>query len=287
MTLVRETFVPAPVLTATPSGILDHFPARENSGFGWRNQCGLWPSYGEVDTRVPTQLCPDDLVEKDFETVPWVNSFSFAVYGGVKCKLVGLTRAEQQAELAKVFALRESAGVEMALMGTGFVANNEDAGSGSDAENVCGWEAATDLTPGGGAVSAKVALAILEGWMGDAYAGLPTIHAPRTVASFLASDSAITLVGNQMYTYLGSRFINGAGYDPSTGPSGSTPAAGEYWMYASGDVVIEAGELVSLDSVVLPGDGSSEDSNTALSLVERMFRVAVDGPRAAVRVEIF
>lgn len=289
MALVREQFLTAPPVVTAPSSILDHAAVLETDGFGWRQECALWTDYNGLDTVVPTALCPDALAEKVFETAPQVPGISFSVYGGVKCKLIGLDREEQGRELERVFRANEARGIELALMGTRFVDSDSDA--------ACGWDGAEDLTPAGGAVSQRAGQAILEGWMGSRYAGVPTLHVPRTVASYLAHYWERQ--GDRFFTELGSKAINGAGYDPNTGPTGVAPSAGEYWIYATGEVVVERAALQHIDTVVMPGDGSENlyadgsadpegiDHNTALALVERSFRVAVDGPVAAVRVEVY
>lgn len=290
MTFVREQFLTAPAVALAPSNVLDVASVKDTDGFGWRQECAVWPNYNGLDTIVPTFICPDALVDKEFDEAPWASGFAFSVYGGVKCKLVGLDRVEQGRELERVFKANEAKGVELALLQTRFV--ESEIGSGAEG---CDWDAPVNVTPAA-VVSPSVGIALLEGYFGREYVGVPTLHIPRTVASYLAAKNEIVTEGGVFHTRLGSKVVNGAGYEPSTGPDGSTPAAGEYWIYATGEVTVERARLVHQDTVVIPGDGSQDlggsgggghDDNTAISLVERSFRVIVDGPVVAVRVEIF
>lgn len=272
MTIIREKFIAAPEVTAAPGGVLTHATVIENDAIGWRDERGVFPSWNCLDTLVPTTICPGNVpVEKEFEEALWVPGFNFSVYGGVNCRLVGYDREEAYENLRRVFLANESKGVERALMETRFV----DAPSGQPNT----WDAAVDLTPVSGAASPSVGLALLEDFAGQQYAGVPTIHAPRAVASLLSQD-ALEREGDRFFTKIGSKFVNGAGYSPSSGPAGTTPAAGEYWMYATGEIVVERGEIFQQNAQQVA-------FNEDYALVERTYRVVVDCFAAAVRVEVF
>lgn len=274
MTIIRETLLTAPEVARAPGGILSHATVVDTgSGIGWRNEDGLFQSWNCLDTVVPTTVCPAEVeVSKDFSEADWAPGFTFSVYGGVVCRLVGYDRTAAHNGLREAFLANESKGVETALMETRFVATS----SGVEPS----WNAAVDLTPASGAVSPKVGLALLEGYAGQNYAGVPTIHAPRTVASLLSDGSLRREENGKFFTKLGSKFVNGAGYEPSSGPDGTTPTLGEYWMYASGEVLLERGELVTRDAV-------DYVNNEEYALVERTYRAAVDCFTAAVRVEVY
>lgn len=259
-----------PSVDPLTSSVLDHatMPA-DMQRFGLRNNDGLWPSYNCMDTLVPWPTCPNPVVGyKQFATAPWVPAFEFAVYGAVQCSLVGLDRADQQAELSRVFAANEGKGVEQALAANRFVATDSDA--------VVQWDAPVDLTPAS-PISAAVALALLEGYAAANYAGVPTIHMPRAVLSLL--NERVVWKGDKAYTRSGSKIAAGGGYDYPDAASYD----GSWDMYATGEVYVERSKTLKFSEIVMPGDGSGTGSdqngladNTALALVERMYRVGVD-----------
>jgi len=260
--IIRGDEVTRPDTTPLGSSVLDHATVVEKSDFGLRNNEGLWPSYNCLDTLVPTPICPDPLGEfKVFGSAGWVPAFEFAVYGGVQCSTVGLDSADQLAEVNRVFALNEGKGVEQALLANRFVVGPL-------------WDAPVNLTPGS-AITIQIALAILEGYAAAHYAGVPTIHMPRAAASLL--NERIVWDGDKAYTRSGSKVAIGGGYDAEAAPDGT-------WdLYGTGEVYVERSDEVSVQSWVLPGDGSGLGSdengladNTVLALAERMFRVGVD-----------
>lgn len=255
-----------PATTPLTSSILDHATNADIAKFGLRNNEGLWPSYNCLDTLVPTATCPDPTVGfKTFGFGEWVPAFQFAVHGGVQCKIIGLDRADMEAEVRRVFALNEGKGVEQALLWNRFIA--------SDSDSPVQWDDPVDLTPSLD-VSPAVALALLEGYAARIYAGLPTIHMPRSVASLLGDR--IVWKGDKAYTRLGSKVAMGGGYD-------ADQFDGTWDIFATGEVYVERGERLAFNSFTIPGDGSGTgsdenglDDNTAIALVERQFRVGVD-----------
>lgn len=205
-------------------------------------------------------------VTKTFTGPSWQDGFRFAVYAGAVCK--SFTPADES-KLRDAFLSNESFGVEAALMVQRFRVNGTS------------WGAATDLTPAGGAVTPQVGLAILEGNASWNYAGIPTIHAPRSIGSVLGQNNQIVRKGDAFYTFQGSKLASGAGYEKNnTGPAGTTPTAGEFWMYASGEVVLARGDLI-VES------GTNRDTNELFSLVERLYVGAIDCYTAAVRVKLY
>lgn len=269
VTIIRGTEVTRPDTVALTSSVLDHATVVDSTEhFGLRNESGLWPSYNCLDLLTETDICPvpDAEVVKEFGTAEWTPSFTFAVQGGVQCKAVGLDKADMESEVARVFALSEGKGIERALLENRFVALAADPANG----NAASWGAPVVLTPAT-AVSVQVALALLEGHAAQHYAGVPTIHMPRAVASLLGVDK-IVWKGDKAFTRLGSKVAIGGGYDTSE-------TDGTWDMYATGEVYVERSEAVSVNAFVLPGDGSNDrgfEDNTVLALAERMFRVAVD-----------
>lgn len=291
--IVRGSEISRPTPSPITSSVLDHAKAAGNvtvnkSGFGYRNDAGLWPSYNCLDLLTPTYLCPDPMVgEKVFTSASWQPGFTFAVYGGAECRAIGLDVNDQNAEVKRVFALSEGKGVERALADTRFVASVPP-GSGDPLGPYYGdWDAPEDLTPGT-AITLPVALALLEGDAAAKYAGLPTIHMPRAAATLLEVNGLIDWRGGLAFTKNGSRVAMGGGYDDAT-----MLASGLWDMYATGEVVVEQSEQVDITSYVMPGmadsssDGNSLLENGVISFAERMYRVIVDCYTAKVTGKAF
>lgn len=213
-------------------------------------------------------------ISKTFDDPSWQDAITFAVQAGVVCKMVGFDPEVSTSDLERVFANKESVAVARALMVQRFV----DGGSAN-------WDAATDLTPAGGAVAPEVGLAILEGDASYNYGGAPTIHMPRTIASILMNKyDAIDYTGDTLYTSLGSKVAADGGYEsPSNGPDGDAPDAGEMWMYASGEVQVLPSERIVRGGLDLV---ESNDSNRYRILAERAYIATVDCYTAAVRVKV-
>jgi hypothetical protein len=271
-TIIKADEIIRPTTTPLKSSVLDHAKVDTVESFGLRNNAGLWPSYNCIDTLVPTAQCPEPLLGesggfKIFTNAGWVPGFEFSVYGAVQCSLVGLDRADQDAELVRVFEANEGKGVEQGLLLNRFVATDSDA--------PVMWDEPVDLTPGC-AITLPIALALLEGYARSIYAGVPTLHLPAAAVSML--NERIVWNGDLAFTRSGSKVAFGGGYDdPDMLDSG-------LWdLYATGEVYVEKSDKINVNANVIPGDGSGTGSdengladNTAVSLVERMFRVAVD-----------
>jgi hypothetical protein len=283
--MVRGIEITRPTTTPLKSSVLDHARAAgnlddvpEDTGFGFVNSNGLWISYNQLETLTPVASCPEPLLSetggfKTFDTADWVPSMEFNVYGGVQCKTVGLDREDQHRELERVFTLNEGRGVEEALLGNRFIAQATD----PDNPLAGSWGAPTDISPSSD-VSARVAIGLLEGWFARHYAGVPTLHMPRALGTILGSD-IIEWRGDLAFTRMGSKVAFGGGYDEEI-PDGTMD------IYATGEVFVQRSATVSIKAIQL--DTASRVGqldtglapNTAISLVERMFRVAVDGPVA-------
>lgn len=273
---VRETKVNRPTPDATKSSVLDHAKivnVPEGTGFGTRTEVGMWPSYNCLPTFTDTPICPDPAGEKEFDSVDWTGAFSFGVYAGVECRALGLDKADQDAEVKRVFERNEGKGIEAALKSTRFVART---GSGltDDGRGIATWAAPTDLTAGIDA-SPQVAFAMLEGYARATYAGVPTLHLPVGAASFLGQDKVVWQ-GEKAYSHLGSKIVFGGGYEPDYGEGDWD---GSWQMWATGDVYIERSKQINLSAYDLPGGrggAADEGRNHYMTLAERMYRVAVD-----------
>lgn len=196
-----------------------------------------------------------------------VNGVRFVADIGVFCQgLVGWDAL--QPEFARAVELRESAAVEQNLMALRFT-------------GTAGGAAAHDITPTGGAVDPRVGIAMLEGDAAKNYVGIPTIHSPRTIASLINSfGGTLHQEGVRWYSSLGSKFVAGAGYDANVGPGGAAPAAGEMWVYATGEVRVTRLGRVDLDPILDRG------SNISYLRSQRPYIVDVDCYVAAVRVKL-
>lgn len=86
---------------------------------------------------------------------------------------------------------------------------------------------------GGAAVSRMAGLALLEDALGTALAGAPAvIHMTRRSLTHLAQPAALRREGSLILTTLDTRIAADAGYT-GTSPTGTTPAAGEAWLYGT------------------------------------------------------
>lgn len=225
-----------------------------------------YPPAGNVAAVPPASNTAVTPVSKTFEAPAWIDGFRFAVYGGFQCKGVALDPSTG-ASVRAAFERRESFGVEQALMQIRFIAGS-------------GWSAPTDLTPAGGAADPTVGLAILEDDAACNYAGVPTIHVPRGIGTLLTRNGAVSRSGTQLSTVQGSKIASGGGYGcANQGPTGAAPAAGEKWIYASGEVVVARSELIDTNQL-------DRTTNEMSFLVERLYVAAVDCYAAAVRVKV-
>lgn len=261
--------VSRPSTTPLSSSVMAHATVKEVGSFGLRAKNeGLWPSYNCLDTHIPTELCPDPLLgqaHKTFGFADWVPSFTFAVQGGAQCRTVGLDVNDMKREMKRVFLENEGKGVEKALRDIRF-----------DPAGLTGvWEAPVDLTTTG--MPLVAALAALEGYAAAVYSGTPTIHMPRAAAVLLGER--IVWVGGKAYTRSGAKVALGGGYDSDV----DGPLDPLMDLYATGEVYIETSEMEEAQVFTLPGEGTSGSDavdalvdNNVLTLVERMYRVAVD-----------
>lgn len=266
--LISGTEVQRPTPDALSSSIMDHATVVENPHFGLRNNEGMWDSYNSLPSLNLITVCPDPFSGyKVFDSAEWVDAFAFALYGGTQCQAVGLDKADQKTQTERLFNLNEGKGVESALL----------------AERLIDGEDITPAAP----IPLIVALGLLEGHAAKVYAGVPTIHMPRAAIVILMGAGAIVETGGKFFTKTGSKVVAGGGYDVGL-------EDGEWEMYATGEVYIERRQVEPLQQMVRPGDGSGLGSdenqleeNTVVTLVERMYRVALDGFVAKVTATVW
>lgn len=212
---------------------------------------------------------PDPLPPaKTFNTPAWQDGFKFAAYGGVRCSSVGFDLEFAQAELTRVFDVMESKSIAQGLMENRFRALADY------------WPAPTDITPAGGAVVPKVGLALIEGLASTQYAGVPTIHVPRSIGSLLIDGGSIAFKGDRLETGLGAKVAADGGYESNFGPDGVAAPAGEKWIYGTGEVQAQRSAPVFQEWAI------NMSNNDITILRERVYVLTVDCFATAVRVKV-
>lgn len=233
---------------------------------------GMYDSFNCMTFRSYADWCAQ--TAKDFDNAPqWIDGLWFAAYGGAVCGAVGMDQDRWRTEIGRVFDMGESTAVEQALLEFRFAENL--AGGALPGE----WAEPTDITPAAGAVSPRVGAAMLEGDVSKNYVGRPTLHMPVTIASLMSQIGATEWDGNVLRTKLGSKIAAGAGYEDSTGPDGVAAAAGEKWLYGTGEVKVHKGTLIQKEAF-----GISD--NAVFMLAERAYVATVDCYTAAIRVTV-
>jgi hypothetical protein len=265
--LTRFSHLAAPGVTKLAGTILDVASIQE--GIAYLEPEAQYETFNclAVDS-VATWPCPPGApVTKEFSAPEWIDGFRFAVYGGLVCKSFGFTLADGEAALRQAFANREHLGIEHAFMNLRFTGTE-------------GGSAATDLTPAGGAVDVAVGVAMLEQDAAANYAGVPTLHMGRDLSALLWSCQLMVQNGQAYYTKQGSKVAAGGGYgSPSVGPTGADAAAGEAWIYGSGEVSLARSDILTAQDI-------NRDTNEEFVLAERAYVASVDCYLSAVRVKI-
>lgn len=128
----------------------------------------------------------------------------FTVYATYDCTPVGSGLDKFQERATDRLLNREQARAEQALW-TGDLGNFPNLAS-----------SATDITPGGSAVSAVVAVGLLEQYIATNYGSLGVIHMSKAAATAALSMRVIFEKNGELVTGLGTPVIAGAGY-PGTG----------------------------------------------------------------------
>jgi len=202
----RGPLIEAPTPTGRRGELLDVADVRE--GLAWLDPTDMFTSWNCTDIS-QTEVCgTDQTPAKTFDGPTLVDGVRFALYVGGQCK--PLTH-DVEADLSRVFDLRESRGVEK-------------------------WFEVLKLgegTEAGPAVSAEHALALMENALGDLYAGLGTIHMSPYLASLIGGQ--LRENAGQFSTRQGTKVVVGTGYLSDS-------------MYGTGDVTVYRSEKVIVDS---------------------------------------
>jgi hypothetical protein len=159
---------------------------------------------------------------------PTTKAHPFAVYAGMECGSVGYDHDGSYQQRARTILELAGQHAAEAALWTGAGGNS---GPMNAATTPIVQAAASDLT---------TAIGVLEDWLADHYSGVGVIHAKRGVNAHArrhhqtvrdpANPEALT-------TGLGTRWVFGGGYD-GTGPAAVAPAAGQTWIYATGQLTI-------------------------------------------------
>jgi hypothetical protein len=225
------------------------------------------------------QDCPDPAFPnpdtKVFERPDTCSFEPITVYAGVTCSTFGLTFEEGQSRAMDQLAMGEQRALEGFFL-TRFLQPTVDTNS-------------TDLTPAAGALSVAQGVAVLEMWLAANFGGAGVLHAPAglgALLSYFQTVDFVTAATPHPTTLAGNCVILGAGYDPSTGPDGTTAtAAGETWIYITPAMRIRR----DLPFLPVTNEGSSLRSvtNDRFALAETTFTPEVSCCiAAAVRVSL-
>ena len=198
------------------------------------------PCAGTANVQYSVDL-PEPTTEKVFSDSTFVFGDPFVVYDGRICPT--LTEAQLLDSARNRLALSEQRQVER-MFATGpnvpFLASTSTVVLNRDATGI------------GQAVSPQTGIALLEGCLSDRYLGVGLIHAPRWTAGLFAREMQIAYdLGTApiLRTSIGTGWVFGAGY-PGTGPAGqdppaTSPAPGQAWIYATGQIVIRRSPVVA------------------------------------------
>jgi hypothetical protein len=136
------------------------------------------------------------------------------------------------------------------------------------------------LPLGSTAVPLQVALGALEADAALHYAGQPTLHAPRWTQPAFTAARLVASAGPVMRTELESRIAFGGGYyDDPAAPADPAPAAGEFWLYATGTVRAFRSQPFAHEAFDPP-------TNTRVAIAERTYALDHDCYLAAVLVTV-
>lgn len=230
--IVHGPIVEAPTPEKVEGGLLD--VAEVHEGIAWHDPASGFLSWNCLDVRQAPDLCDTtpDPATKTFDGPTSVTGHRFNAYLAGQCKPLNMM-SEVRENISRVFDLRETMIVE-----TNFYADVLNAAA--DAGTV---------------TNALDALALLEGKMGQDYAGKPVIHVSPGIATILLADKAIVEEGGKFYTRLGSKVVIGRGYGPGIW------ATGEVTLYRGPKEVVEVPDTTN---------------NAAQVLAERMYVAYAD-----------
>jgi hypothetical protein len=130
------------------------------------------------------------------------------------------------------------------------------------------------------------ALGYLAEWIGTRFGGVPYFHCGRRVANEIAAAQLTVLPDDGLNAAKikgGGVLINGAGYVDKGGPTAqaTTATVDQAWLYVSGTPFLVRGPVV-----LAPTTPRYQDLNDDRSVAFRKYLPAIDGPVAAVLVDL-
>ena len=229
-TVIRGPVIEAPTPTPHKGDLLD--VAEVHEGLAWLQPADMFTSWNCLDADSVEVCGPDATPAKTFGSPSLVDGVRFGVYLGGACKPLSM---DVENNVSRVFDLRESRGVEKVFE-----------------VRVLGLGTAVSGTP----VTTAHALAIMENALGDAYAGVGTIHMSPLLATLYCGAQLLSYVGGKFYTHLGTKVVVGTGYTSNN-------------LYGTGDVTVYRGpkELVPAPDMA---------NNVTNVLAERAYVVVAD-----------
>lgn len=265
MPLANPVYIEAPAVAPAAGGlyavanVIDGDVHVGVSGVSYLSEnCGVASSLLD-----PACVTAEERATKTFGDIDIVSGDPFAVYKGVECEYL----VDDDSDWARRgLELTEHIAVEDAMWAHVFTG-------------------ATDITPTPGtAVTVAQGIAILEGYAGANYGGVPVLHMDRHIASIgLAQESLTFDLNYTITTKQGSLVANGGGYLGMNSPAGVAPAANTAWIYLTGAVTVVRTPVIV--NRVVPGTGVGGHLNRQHALAERMVAVTAECILAAVLVE--
>lgn len=239
-TLIRPATFNVPAPEPAKYGLLD--VATVHEGFTWLDPVGLFDTFNCLRPTSVDWTCPPTGGKTLTPSPSWVDGTRFFVYLPATCKAVGYEQAEAVTNLSRVFDNVESYAAEQRFQ----------------AAVLAGAPVVV-----AGTYTAQAALALIEQDAANKYAGTPTFHVSRAIASLLTQNGQIKDDGHGVLrTGLGSKVVAGGGY-----------ASNSVW--ATGEVTIITGD--KMDQQVV-----NQSTNEVVTMIERAYVAAVDCYRAVV-----
>lgn len=237
-TVVRPDVYQVPAPDPIQFNLLD--VATVHDGMAWIDPIGLFDSFNCIRPVAVDWTCPP--ASKTLTPSPaWVDGTRFYVYVPATCKSVGYDQSEGERSVSDLFDRVESFAVEQRF---------QAAVLASAPAVVAGT-----FTP-------VNALALLEQDAATKYAGKPTIHMSRAIASLLTSQNVLDVVGSELRTKLGSKVAAGGGYASTS-------------MWATGEVTVLRGDKIVQQAL-------NQGTNEVVTMAERAYVAAGDCYKAVV-----
>lgn len=125
----------------------------------------------------------------------------------------------------------------------------------------------------GSAVDVVEAIGALDGALGACYGGVGMIHVPLAALAHMKAKGLVCHEDDgYIYTPGGHKIVAGAGYTGSAPDSSSSPA-GFAWFYATGNVEVRRGNVMS---TAIGAESINKTKNTVTLIAERTYVITWD-----------